>query len=155
MNKIKIFSIAFLSAVVIYSCKDKTKNPEPTNNTPGKSKQEYLSEGLWKIQSLIVSGSDYWSNPFIVKDCNKDNTYKFKTNNILTGFDTPLKCDAADPDSTNSAYKLISDSKMYINLKLTSTIIIDDTSDVNTLDGSTLQLKVKYSGLDGVVTFKH
>lgn len=156
MNKIKIFSLTLASVLIIYSCKDKTTDPSPSNDTSGKTKQQYLSDSTWKVQSLIVSGFDVWNNTFQpVAACSKDNTYKFKTNNVLTTFDLPLKCNAGDPDSTNSAYKLISDSKMYINLKLTSTIVIDDTSDVNTLDGSTLQLKVKYSGTDGIVTFKH
>lgn len=153
MNKVKIFSLTLVGVLLIYSCKDKTKDPEPTDNTNGKSKQELLSEKTWKVSSVVASGSEIWG--LLSQPCDKDNTYKFKNNNVLTLFNTPLKCNVADPDSTNSAYKLIGDNKIYLNLRLSSSILIDDTTDINTLDASTLKLNIKYSGIDGVATFTH
>ncbi|NQW42437.1 MAG: hypothetical protein HQ463_03280 [Bacteroidetes bacterium] len=155
MNKKKIIVLVLLSAGVIYSCKDKNKDPEPPKTPVStKTKQQFLSDTTWKVSGFKASGTDIWNTPF-VSACDKDNTYKFKLSNVLTSFDLPSKCNPTDPDSTNSAYKLIGNDKMYINLKLTGTIIIDDTSDINVLDATTMELKVKYSGIDGVVTFKH
>ncbi len=153
----KNLSVAFLllfSVVIYHSCKEKdNNNNNNSDNTPSKSKAELLTQKKWKVSSINASGTEVW---ILVPPCNMDNTYEFKTSNILTGFDIPTKCNSTDPDSTNSPYALISNNtKIYLNAKLSSTITIDDTTDIVQLDENTLKLSIEYSSIPAVLTFVH
>lgn len=156
MKKISVAFIILFLAVFYHSCKEKeNNNNNNSNNTPSKSKAELLTQKKWKVSSINASGTEVWNTP-LVSACNKDNTYEFKTTNILTGFDTPNKCNSTDPDSTNSPYALISNNtKIYLNAKLSSTITVDDTTDIVQLDENTLKLSIEYSSIPAVLTFVH
>lgn len=156
MKYLSITFLVILSAVLYHSCKEKdNNNNNNSDNTPSKSKAELLTQKRWKVSSINASGTEVW-NSFLVPACNMDNTYEFKTTNILTGFDVPNKCNSTDPDSTNSPYALISNNtKIYLNAKLSSTITIDDTTDIVQLDENTLKLSIEYSSIPAVLTFVH
>jgi len=46
-------------------------------------------------------------------------------------------------------------TQLILNMKLSSTITIDDTTDIVTLDENTLKINTEYSGLPATITFKH
>lgn len=148
-------ALLYISAMLImaYACKE--KDPEDENKGNGKSKTELLRGSNWKINSLVSSGTDIW-NTVLVEACNKDNQYKFRSDDSLVLFDMSSKCQTSDPDSTVSYYKLYdNDSKIILNVNLTSTVAINDTAEIVTLDESTLQLNAEYSGLPATIIFKH
>lgn len=151
--KFSVLAIALVS-LVYTSCKP-DDDGEEQKNEPGKSKSELLTMKRWKITSLISSGTDIWNTPF-VEACNKDNEYDFRTDDSLVVHDMNLKCDVNDPDSTSSYYMLMSDDKRIIlNAKLTASLTVNDTADIETLDENTLRLNAEYSGLPATITFQH
>ncbi|MES2617050.1 MAG: lipocalin family protein [Bacteroidota bacterium] len=154
MNKMRIFFLLALVSTFVYACKDKTPDDQNTPVEP-KYKSENLVDHQWEITALTATGiGDIWNNSMFVKDCNKDNTYRFKSNNILTTLDTPLKCNSADPDSTSGPYALIdNNTKIYLNISLGG-VVVNDTSDITQLDETTMKLNIDYSGIPGQITFK-
>lgn len=155
MNKMRIFFLMSLVTLFVFACKDKDKdNPPATSNDP-KYKREDLVNYTWEITAMTATGlGDIWNNPMFVKACNKDNTYKFKSDNILTTYDLPTKCNSTDPDSTSGPYALIeNNTKIFLNLSLGSTVI-SDTTEIVQLDATTLKLNFDYSSVPGQITFK-
>lgn len=154
----KIFKVILLTVIAfagIQACKDKEDDNDNNNNNSGKTRIELLTQGQWKINSLVSNGTDIWST-FFVDACNKDNLYKFRTDDSLAVFDMALKCNSSDPDSTVSYYELYNNnSQIILNVKLTSTSTLNDTADISELSESTLKLNAVYSGLPATITFKH
>lgn len=146
---------ALATVAFVFSCKDKTDDPGTNNNTSNKTKLELITAKRWKISTLVSSNTDIWNTPF-VPACNRDNQYKFRNDDSLTLFDMSSKCNTTDPDSSVSFYKLYdNNSKIILNVKLTSTNTLDDTADIVTLDENTLKINAVYSGLPATITFIH
>lgn len=156
MNLLKSILVTVLSVSLIHACKDKDENPPADNNqNNGKTRQELLLAGSWKISSLVSSNTDIWNTPFVAS-CNKDNEYVFRSDDSLVLYDMADKCDVADPDSTVSYYKLFdNDTKLILNIRLTSTTTLDDTADIVELNQSSLKINAEYSGLPATVSFIH
>ncbi len=154
-KNIQLFSLALISTVLVFSCKD--KDPEtPGNNGPGKSRAELLRQKNWKISSLVSGSNDIWSNALFVADCNKDNEYNFRSDDSLVQYDKTKKCSSTDPDSTVSFYKLYNDNtQLILNIKLTSAITLNDTAEILELNESSLKVDTQYSGFPATVTFTH
>lgn len=153
MKKQSLLLMTIASLVFVFACKDKEEDDK--NNTPGKPKSELISSKTWKISTLVSSGTDVWNTPFVAS-CNKDNQYKFRTDDSLVLFDMSSKCNPTDPDSTVSFYKLFdNDTKIILNVKLTSTSIFNDTATIIQLDDNVMKLDAEYSGLPATITFIH
>ncbi len=147
----KKLTLLFALAVSVYfiSCKD-DKKEEPTPVV--KSTQELLTNKNWVVSKVDVSGQDIWSS-FLVPACNKDNQYKFRTDDTLVMNEMATKCDPADPQTKSNYYKIVSDKRIYLDLELTSSVVLDDTTDILELTETSLKLSTIYSGLPAVVTF--
>lgn len=155
MKKPSLLLFALVTVAFVYSCKKKTDDNTNNNNTGSKTKLELISAQRWKISTLVSSNTDIWNTPFVAA-CNRDNQYKFRNDDSLVLFDMSSKCNTTDPDSTVSFYKLYdNDSKIILNVKLTSTTTLDDTADIVTLDENTLKINAEYSGLPATITFIH
>jgi hypothetical protein len=148
-----LFSFILASSALVYACKDEPEQPQ--NNDPGKPRQELLSGKKWKVSSVISGSTDIWSGPFVAS-CNKDNQYMFRKDDSLTQYEMTSKCNAGDPDSTVSFYKLYNDNKQIVlNFKFTNSIALNDTADVVELNENTLKINTEYSGLPATITFTH
>lgn len=157
MNLMKSILFVAIPVCLAYACKDKDEDPptDDNNQNNGKTRTELLMTGSWKISALVSSGTDIWNTPF-VESCNKDNEYVFRSNDTLVLYDKASKCDVSDPDSTFSSYKLYdNDTKLILNVRLTSTTTLDDTTDIVELNQNTLKINAEYSGLPATVTFIH
>ncbi|MEN9345220.1 MAG: hypothetical protein RLZZ60_689 [Bacteroidota bacterium] len=154
MRTLKI-SIALLAlSIVLIQCK-KNKNEVTVNSGPTTPAIDLLTNKNWLVSSLISNGTDIWNTPF-VSACNKDNQYRFRKNDTLSLFDMSNKCNTSDPDSTNSYFKLYNNNtQLVLNVKLTSTMTINDTADILELTDNALKLNVEYTGIPGTLTFKH
>lgn len=154
MKIVKLTALFCVGILAFTACKDK-EDPPATNNGSSKSRKELITLKNWKISSLITSNTDIWGTAF-VESCNKDNQYKFRSDDSLVLYDMSSKCSPSDPDSSTSMYKLYNgDKQIILNVKLTSSITVKDTADIVTLDENTLQLNAEYSGLPATITFKH
>jgi hypothetical protein len=153
MKKQHLFLLAAVCSVAVFSCKDEEPTPPTTTTPTTKTAAELITMKNWKVNSLTSGASDFW---LFVEACNKDNQYKFRSDDSLRIYDMTTKCNVTDPDSTSSFYKLYNNNtQLILNMKLSSTITIDDTTDIVTLDENTLKINTEYSGLPATITFKH
>lgn len=153
MKKQSILLLTAAIFVFVNACKDKEE--EKKDNTPSKPRAELISAKNWKVSTLVSSGTDIWNTPFVAA-CNRDNQYKFRTDDSLVLFEMSNKCNSTDPDSTVSSYKLYdNNTKIILNVKLTSTTTLDDTANIIQLDENTMKIDAEYSGLPATITFIH
>ena len=105
MKLLKPIILLSVVSLFVYSC-EKTENKPDNNNNNGssKTKLELLTQKNWKVSSLVSSGQDLW-NSFLIESCNKDNQYRFRTDDSLSLYDMTSKCSPTDPDSSVSIYK--------------------------------------------------
>ncbi|MEZ4804578.1 MAG: hypothetical protein R2852_03620 [Bacteroidia bacterium] len=150
MNFFKTFSIVALVALTYTSCK-KEEEKKDDNTSGGKTNLELLTQKDWKVSGITASGNDVWG---LVSDCDKDNQYNFRTDDSLVLYDNILKCQSTDPDSTVSAYKLYNQTKIILDLKI-STIQLQDTTNIIEITESTMKLDANYSGIPATITFIH
>jgi hypothetical protein len=156
MKKLHLFSMMLAVSAAMFACKDKTEDPPPNNNNNTKPAKELLTQKNWKISTLMSGTMDIWSNPAFVAACNKDNEYKFRSDDSLTQYDKSQKCNGSDPDSTVSSYKLYNNNtQVILNLKLTSSIILNDTAEIMELTETSLKINAEYSSLPATITFIH
>lgn len=153
MKKQHLLLLTAVCSVAIFACKDE-ENPPATTTTPtAKTAAELITIKNWKINSLTSGATDFW---MLVEACNKDNQYRFRSDDSMSIYDMSTKCNTTDPDSTASFYKLYNNNtQLILNMKLSSSITIDDTTDIVTLDENTLKINTEYSGLPATITFKH
>lgn len=157
MKLFKSILILSVAVVFIYSCKKTEDNSNNNNNNGGstKTKLELLTQKNWKVSSLVSSGTDIWST-FLVDACNKDNQYRFRTDDSLSLYDMSSKCSPTDPDSTVSVYKLYNNNtQLILNVKLTSTNTLNDTADIVELSETALKINAEYSGVPATISFSH
>jgi hypothetical protein len=153
LKPIILFSAA---TVFIFSCK-KTEVDNNNNNNGGssKTKLELLTQKNWKVSSLVSSGTDIWGT-FLVEACNKDNQYRFRTDDSLSLYDMKSKCSPTDPDSSVSIYKFYNNNtQLILNVKLTSTNILNDTADIVELSETLLKINAEYSSVPATISFIH
>lgn len=94
ISLILLFTILSLS-----SCETDNEEVLPTNTT-----SDILKAHSWKISSSTKNGVNN------LKDCEKDNTFDFKENNVLSLNPGTNKCDK-DETSTTEIYALSTDQK--------------------------------------------
>ena len=156
MKLLKPIILLSVVSLFVYSC-EKTENKPDNNNNNGssKTKLELLTQKNWKVSSLVSSGQDLW-NSFLIESCNKDNQYRFRTDDSLSLYDMTSKCSPTDPDSSVSAYKFYNNNtQLILNVKLTSTNILNDTADIVELNETTLKINAEYSGVPATISFTH
>jgi hypothetical protein len=143
--------------VFIFSCKKTEEDNNNNNNNGGssKTKLELLTQKNWKVSSLVSSGQDLW-NSFLVEACNKDNQYRFRTDDSLSLYDMTSKCSPSDPDSSVSIYKFYNNNtQLILNVKLTSTNTLNDTADIVELSETLLKINAEYSSVPATISFIH
>jgi hypothetical protein len=156
MKFLKPIILLSVVSLFVYSC-EKTENKPDNNNNNGssKTKLELLTQKNWKVSSLVSSGQDLW-NSFLIESCNKDNQYRFRTDDSLSLYDMASKCSPTDPDSSVSIYKLYNNNtQLILNVKLTSTNVLNDTTDILELSETLLKINATYSGIPATISFTH
>jgi hypothetical protein len=156
MKLLKPIILLSVVSLFVYSC-EKTENKPDNNNNNGssKTKLELLTQKNWKVSSLVSSGQDLW-NSFLIESCNKDNQYRFRTDDSLSLYDMASKCSPTDPDSSVSIYKLYNNNtQLILNVKLTSTTVLNDTTDIVELSETLLKINATYSGIPATISFTH
>ena len=156
MKLLKPIILLSVVSLFVYSC-EKTENKPDNNNNNGssKTKLELLTQKNWKVSSLVSSGQDIWAT-FLVEACNKDNQYRFRTNDSLSLYDMTSKCSPTDPDSSVSIYKFYNNNtQLILNVKLTSTNVLNDTTDIVELSETLLKINATYSGIPATISFTH
>jgi hypothetical protein len=156
MKLLKPIILLSVVSLFVYSC-EKTENKPDNNNNNGssKTKLELLTQKNWKVSSLVSSGQDLW-NSFLIESCNKDNQYRFRTDDSLSLYDMASKCSPTDPDSSVSIYKLYNNNtQLILNVKLTSTNVLNDTTDILELSETLLKINATYSGIPATISFTH
>ena len=156
MKLLKPIILLSVVSLFVYSC-EKTENKPDNNNNNGssKTKLELLTQKNWKVSSLVSSGQDLW-NSFLIESCNKDNQYRFRTDDSLSLYDMASKCSPTDPDSSVSIYKLYNNNtQLILNVKLTSTNVLNDTTDIVELSETLLKINATYSGIPATISFTH
>lgn len=156
MKLLKPIILLSVVSLFVYSC-EKTENKPDNNNNNGssKTKVELLTQKNWKVSSLVSSGQDLW-NSFLIESCNKDNQYRFRTDDSLSLYDMASKCSPTDPDSSVSIYKLYNNNtQLILNVKLTSTNVLNDTTDIVELSETLLKVNATYSGIPATISFTH
>ncbi len=156
MKLLKPIILLSVVSLFVYSC-EKTENKPDNNNNNGssKTKLELLTQKNWKVSSLVSSGQDLW-NSFLIESCNKDNQYRFRTDDSLSLYDMTSKCSPTDPDSSVSIYKFYNNNtQLILNVKLTSTNVLNDTTDIVELSETLLKINATYSGIPATISFTH
>jgi len=152
LKPIILFSAA---TVFIFSCKKTEEDNNNNNGGSSKTKLELLTQKNWKVSSLVSSGTDIWGT-FLVEACNKDNQYRFRTDDSLSLYDMNSKCSPTDPDSSVSIYKFYNNNtQLILNVKLTSTNILNDTADIVELSETLLKINAEYSSVPATISFIH
>lgn len=153
MKKQHLFLLAAVCSVAVFSCKDEEPTPPTTTTKTTKTAAELITMKNWKVNSLTSGATDFW---LLAEACNKDNQYRFRSDDSISLYDMTNKCNSSDPDSSSSFYKLYNNNtQLILNIKLSSTVTVDDTTDIVTLDENTLKINTEYSGLPATITFKH
>lgn len=142
-----ITSLTFC-ALFFTSCK-KDEIKEEDKKEPTKS--ELIQANIWMITSLKTGGFDVWNTPF-VEICQKDNTMDFQTNDRLIVDEGEVKCSDDDPQTTQGEWKIIGDTKLYLNILLLGSPF-NDTADIVSISDTKLVIKANLMDLDGEVTF--
>jgi hypothetical protein len=151
MNFFKSLSIVALAALTYTSCK-KEEEKKDENTSGGKTNLELLTQKDWKVTGITASGNDVWG---LVEACNKDNQYRFRSDDSLVLFDNNTKCDPADPDSTVSSYKLYNQTKLILDVKISNAIQLQDTTSIIEITETTMKVDANYSGIPATITFTH
>lgn len=122
-----LFSLAMLSCG-----KD---NDEPSS----KSKTELLTAQVWKISTvgLDIDKNGTVDFPYPLEDCDKDDKFTFKTGGTGTADQGTLKCDAADPQTTDFTWAFKS-NETILNVSIPNSLLTGDMT-IKTLDTSTLE----------------
>lgn len=155
MNLLKPVLLSSLALVFVFACKKEEKKDDTNNGGSNKTKSELLTQKNWKISSLVSSGTDIW-NTFLVDACNKDNEYRFRTDDSLVLYDKASKCSVSDPDSSVSMYKFYNNNtQLILNVKLTSSTTLNDTATIVELNENSLKLDAEYSGVPATISFTH
>lgn len=153
MKKQHLFLLAAVCSVAVFSCKDEEPTPPTTTTKTTKTAAELITMKNWKVNSLTSGINDFW---LLAEACNKDNQYRFRSDDSISLYDMTNKCNSSDPDSSSSFYKLYNNNtQLILNIKLSNTVTVDDTTDIVTLDENTLKINTEYSGLPATITFKH
>jgi hypothetical protein len=153
MKKQHLFLLAAVCSVAVFSCKDEEPTPPTTTTKTTKTAAELITMKNWKVNSLTSGATDFW---LLAEACNKDNQYRFRSDDSISLYDMTNKCNSSDPDSSSSFYKLYNNNtQLILNIKLSNTVTVDDTTDIVTLDENTLKINTEYSGLPATITFKH
>lgn len=152
-----LFYLAIAAAVLVFACKKKSDDQDPGPGSNNGNRPTMLKTKSWKITSLTTTGfGEIWGNDQFVAPCNRDNVYWFRNDDSITGYEGATKCNVSNPDSTRSFYKLYNDNKqMILHMKLSATIDINDTAEINEMNDTRMKLNIEYSGIPGTVTFEH
>jgi len=150
MNK---FLAIVLGAVVLSTgCKkeETTVDPPPPAQ---KTKKELLSASLWKMTGFTISApssgtEDYFAT---MKDCQKDDTWSYKTDGSYVRDEGPTKCYPSDPQSEQGSWSISGDEKKITIdgdeaniVTLTATDFVAETVDNSTGEPITIRMSFKH-----------
>lgn len=138
--------------VLSAACKKEKKGPDnpPPDNTPKISERMMnITANEWIIYKFVLGGTDFWLVPGVIDACNKDNTYRFYRDSVLTTYENTNIC-SGNTDSTRSNWEFVDNEK-----KVMATIFnITDTADILLLNTTNMNLSFDYGGQPGTVYFK-
>ena len=158
MKKILI-PVALLFALT--NCKKKTEDPAPapiviapapTKSVPSDlpTQTSLITAHIWKVEKFSVSGI------YDTKDCDRDDTYLFKTNGDVVSDAGATKCEPSSPQTSTDKWILVGNKKIVI----TDGTISKDTFDIAELTDSRFEVNSKYKTgigsetVNGTIVFK-
>jgi hypothetical protein len=144
MKKVVFFFT--LGCLCFCACK---KKKEVVDDKPKEDiEMQRITKHPWEVYKLVVSGSDIW-NTFLIKDCQKDDYYRFSKDSVLTQYENTNIC-AGGTDSVSSEWHFYEGRK-----KLIGTILgMTDTADVIMLEETEMQLGVTFQDNPTVIHFR-
>lgn len=144
MKNIVFFSLA--ACLVFYGCKKKV----PTDEQPREDvEMRRISQHTWEVYRVMVSGTDVWNIPQIIKECQKDDTYRFYRDSVLTHYENTDIC-SGGTDSARNSWRFIEGRRKIIATLLNMT----DTGEIISLDETEMQLGVTLMDNPSVVYFR-
>lgn len=140
----KVILLSALVALFSQSCKDKTKEPEPSKPTLSVRQQAMIGKD-WTLKSVYVNGVDFTS---ALPTCVKDNVmYHFKDASNGYMDEGQTKCDAADSQRIVFTWKMINNE---------NTLIVNSAESKDTFElVSVSATEFKSKADDAELTFKN
>jgi len=116
MKLLKISALVLTAVLVLNACKKKKDD-----NTGGgaTSKKDILMSHSWVATDILVNDTSWWA---IFPDCDKDNVFTFKANNVVTTDEGASKCNSSDPQTSDDVWMLIDNDTKIVNAGDTMTI---------------------------------
>ncbi len=145
-----------LACAVVFALSQgcKKKEDTPKTNDPvvvptDDIEMKRISKHQWMIYKLELSGTDVWNNPLIVKDCERDDSYRFYKDSTLMKYENANIC-SGEADSTENTWQFYDGRK-----KIIGTLIgIKDTLGIVSLQDTFMQLSVDFMGNPALIYFK-
>ena len=135
--------LALAALTTIQSCK---KDEDDDKATPSVSKESLLTSDGWVQKSAELAGVDVYA---LIPDCEKDNIIYFNADKTGTKDEGALKCDDADPQSSDIGTWELMDGKLVTTddgdvqeltiVTLTSTELVLEVVDENDASASIRQ----------------
>ncbi|MES2617051.1 MAG: hypothetical protein V4613_04180 [Bacteroidota bacterium] len=147
-----ILIVVLAAGLIVASCK-KEQPVKPDDQTTTQPVINYemlrITKPYWTIYKFVLGGIDYWSIPGIIDACNKDNTYRFYKDSVLTTYENDNVC-TGSTDSSRTNWKFLNNNK-----KIEATLLgTTDTADILLLTDSTMDLSIDYNGQPAKIYFK-
>lgn len=151
MNLKPLKTLVFGSLVLVaFSCKK-------SNDTPAQSKTELLTQSAWKINDYGIDANNNGTleaNESAIQDCEKDNTFSFKTDGTGTLDEGQNICSG---ENQTTSYNW--------SFKSNETILSSDNGPsagdaiIQTLDANnmvlTMDVTIGPNTMKGIIMFKH
>jgi hypothetical protein len=139
MRKLTLLFLAISMAAFVSSCKkEESSTPANNNNTGGGSnltKTEMLTAKKWKLVGLTVGGADFYSQ---FDDCDKDDTFEYKTDGTYIEDEGATKCDPSDPQVITTATWKFTDNETKLEADGVTATIKELTATKMVLEGDFL-----------------
>lgn len=107
-------------ALALGACRKKDSSPGLGSNYSPPLKDLIMAHS-WIVSDVLRNDTSIWTT---VMDCEKDNIYTFKNNDIMTMDEGHAKCNSSNPQSTDEVWKLLDDSHKMIFYSDTVEILV-------------------------------
>ncbi len=136
---------ALIAGLVFSACKKPPVDPPVEEDV----EMRRISSHLWEAYKLELGGIDVWNYPGGLKDCQRDDSYRFNRDGSLIEYENAKVC-TAGTDSFVNTWKFYDGRKQVI-----ATVLgITDTAGIKLLDDTDMQLSMEYEGSPAVIYFR-
>lgn len=111
MMKLLKKSTCMLTVVLaLNACKKKDPSPGLGSNYIPPVRTTIMSHS-WVVSDVLLNDTSIFA---MVQDCEKDNIYTFKDNNVVNVDEGPSRCNPSDPQNSDEVWKLVDDDHKMI-----------------------------------------